>query len=810
MKLPLRTSANPSRVVPTRTDRPFLHTGLRRRTAGGMIPLLFPILLAVAGISASVAASEVPYRDPSLDTANRVEDLLRRMTLKEKIGEMSQLNITMINRTGEQRNLELDEDKARDLILNHHVGSFLNGEAEPQEDWVAFITALQRIAVEETRLGIPILYGIDHMHGASYLKDATIFPHSINIAATFDPAHAHAAGEVTAYESAHLGHRWNFAPVVDLGRNPRWPRQYETFGESPYLASRMGDAYVRGLQAPQAGNPHLVAATAKHFLGYSDPISGWDRSPAEVSDQSLYEFHVPAFKAVIDAGIRTIMVNSGEINGVPTHASKRILTGLLRDELGFEGVVVTDWEDIGKLHNFHYTAATYKEAVLQAIDAGIDMSMTPLNLDFNLALAELVEEGRISVERIDESVRRILTLKFDIGLFEHPYPDPSMFDHLATADNRAKALRAAQESIVLLRNDGVLPLSPATTGIMLLLGPTADSKRHLSGGWTISWQGGEEERHPARAMTLRDALETEFPHMSIVMPDDWTDEAEVASLAAGADIIVAAIGEDPYTEFVGNITDLALPEPQPQVLRSLQGLDKPVIAVYIGGRPRLVTGLDSHWKAFIWAGLPGNKGGQAIASVLSGRFAPTGRLPFSYPRHPSHFAPHNHKPSDVYFFNPEEANDIRQGEASIWQYPFGYGLGYTEFSYSDLKVDAEIPWTRNMIEPMTASVTVTNTGRSTGTETVLWFLQDRYGSVTRPVRELKHVEKVTLAPGESRTLQFPIRNMQDLAFPVPGNRYRLEAGLFTLKVGGLQADFELKGHGEGVLEFEIESVSESR
>lgn len=771
---------------PEITASSFLRVPFRLAAIGALVAVL-----SGWTIEARAQAATEPYRNPALPIAERVEDLLSRMTTEEKIGEMTQLNITMINVSGEQRDLRLVEEKARDLILNHHIGSFLNGEAEPQEDWAEFMTGLQRIAVEESRLGIPILYGIDHMHGASYLKDATIFPHNINLGATFDPAHAYAGGEVTAFESAHLGHRWNFSPVLDLGREPRWARHYESYGESPHLISMMGPAYVEGLQGPHEWSEYGVAGTAKHFLGYSDPRSGWDRTPVDISDQTLYEMHVPPFREAIAAGVKTVMLNSGEINGVPVHSSRRIVTDLLRDELGFEGVVVTDWDDIGKLFNYHYTAETYKEATRQVIDAGVDMSMTPTSLAFNDAMRELLAEGAVTEQRLDESVRRILTLKFDLGLFEHPYPDTDAFDRLRRPENVEKAYRAAVESLVLLKNDGALPVAGPRT--ILIAGPSADSRRNLAGGWTIAWQGGEEDRHPTFVRTIRQALAEEFSDSEVIMPEDWRDAQEMARLASRADLIVAAIGEEPYTEFVGNLTDMALPREQVEFVNALTAAGTaPVVGVYVGGRPRLVTDLADGLSAFLWAGLPGYEGGRAIAAVLSGREAPTGKLPFSYPRYPSHFAPHNHKPSDVYFFDPSQANDIQQGEASIWQYPFGYGLTYTSFAYSELSVPDAVTAGGSLINPTVARVTVTNSGDRIGTETVLWFLQDVVGSVTRPVRELRHVEKVTLEPGESKTLEFPIRLLEDLAYPVPGNAFRVEPGEFRVRVGGLQASFRLE------------------
>lgn len=758
--------------------------------------LLFAFVVSPYSQSYSQATETPIYLQSEFSIDERVEDLLSRMTLGEKIGQMTQLNNTLINETGEQRDLQIDLEKAREMVLTHHVGTFLNGEGESQEDWVSFITQLQKIAVEETRLGIPILYGIDHMHGASYLKNSTIFPHNINVAATFDPEHAYNTGYVTAYESSHLGHRWNFAPVVDLGREPRWPRHYETFGESPYLASLLGAAYVDGLQGPHDWSEYQVAGTAKHFLGYSEPESGWDRSPVELSDQNLYEFHVPAFRSVIDAGIKTVMLNSGEINGVPVHSSERLVTTLLRDELGFEGVVVTDWDDIGKLFEFHYVAETYREAVLMAVNAGIDISMTPLHLGFTYDLISLVEEGIVSEERIDESVRRILKLKFEIGLFEYPYPNSDELTRLRTPANVEKAFKAAQESIVLLENDKVLPIDSQREGTLLLTGPSANSKKNLAGGWTIAWQGADESRYPEEMPTLYDAVKKAYPNMKVILVENWNHSTTIDSVAALADVMLVAFGETPYTEFVGNISDLNLPVEQLELVERLYQSNKPVVGIYIGGRPRLVTPFTEYLSALLWAGLPGFEGAEAITSILTGEFNPSGRLPFSYPRFASHFAPYNHKPSDVYFFNPEEANDIQQGEASIWQYPFGYGLSYTNFDYSSLEIDSLITFNGELENQVTARVTVTNTGERSGVETILWYVQDITGQVTRSVRELKHVEKVELNPGESRILEYVLQIPQDLSYPIPYNKYRVEEGRFKLHVGGLNKEFIFQIDGE--------------
>ncbi|MBO6622492.1 MAG: glycoside hydrolase family 3 C-terminal domain-containing protein [Balneola sp.] len=745
--------------------------------------------MSLALFSISSAQQKALYKNSEAPIKDRVEDLLSRMTVEEKIGQMTQLDITMINTTGVQKDVELDAKKAAELVRNHHIGSFLNGESVDHVTWYNFIYELQKIAIEESRLGIPIIYGIDHMHGASYLETGTIFPHNLNLAATFDPIHSYNSADVTVKESADLGHHWIFAPVLDLGRNPKWARFYETYGESPYLAAKLGSEYVRGIQEPKEGQKIKIAATGKHFLGYSDPKSGWDRTPVDISDQTLYEFHLPAFKAALDQGIKSLMVNSSEINGIPVHADKKILTTLLRDELGFEGVVVTDWDDIGKLVTYHYTADNFTEATFQAVDAGIDMSMTPLSLRFNESLLQLVDEGRITEQRLNESVRRILNLKFELGLFDNPYPNNKRYDRIGSNDSRNKALKAAEESLVLLKNqDAILPLTQDTYKNILLVGPSANSKRNLSGGWTIAWQGGEEARFPEYVNTLYTSLKATFPESNIVLAENWKDSDKLKKLSKNADLIISAIGEEPYTEFVGNITDLRLPEDQISLLKTLGSAETPHVSIFIGGRPRIIEDALSSMDAFLWAGLPGFHGADAITNVISGKVNPSGKLPFSYPKYSSHFTPYNHKPSDVYFFNPEEANNIEQGEKMVWQWPFGYGLSYTNFEYSDLKLsNTEITFNADLV----ATITVTNTGNVDGKESVLWFIRDRVGSITRPVKQLKNMNPILLKAGESKEISFRIQPIEHLSYPNKTGKLLLEEGSFLLMVGDQQVEFKI-------------------
>ncbi|MGM0546288.1 MAG: glycoside hydrolase family 3 N-terminal domain-containing protein [Bacteroidota bacterium] len=757
---------------------------------GWFISLVIGLFFFAGFTSTTVAQT---YLDASASVDERVEDLLDRMTLEEKVGQMTQLNITLINNTGEQRDVTLDPEKAQNLLQNHHIGSFLNGEAVPPEQWVEFTEELQRIAVEETRLGIPIIYGIDHMHGASYVEGSTIFPHNINIGATFNPENARQNGRITALESAPLGHTWNFAPVLDLGENPYWARQYETFGEDPYLIAELGRAYVDGYQDDHPNVPYKLAATGKHFLGYSVPRSGWDRTPVDLSMQTIHELHRPPFQASIDAGMKTIMVNSAEINGVPVHSSKQLLSDLLRDEMGFEGVILTDWADIEKLVNYHKTARNYDEATYQAVKAGIDMNMTPESLEFNESLIKLVDEGRISEKRIDESVRRILKLKFELGLFEHPYPSSKELQKIGGDSHKAKALQSARESMVLLKNEeSTLPLSKEIENL-LIVGPTANDKSNLAGGWTLAWQGADEERYPSSMKTITDAMQEKFAQANVTSMDSIGApgselRSEFNEQAQKADAIVIAAGEEPYTEFVGNITNLELPNDQLDLIKAVNKTDTPSVLVLVEGRPRVITEVVPETNAIVWAGLPGFEGAQAIADVLTGDFNPSGKLPFSYPQFVGHAIPYNHKSSAAYYFDEEVANNIEQANKTTALWNFGHGLSYTEFSYSDFALSDT---TINADQQLKGEVSVTNTGDKAGTEIVLWYITDEVGRITRPVKELTHFERIQLDPGETTTVSFTVDPNKHLTYPDFSGNDILEEGYFTIQVGSENGRFHL-------------------
>lgn len=709
---------------------------------------------------------------------SRITDLLARMTLEEKVGQMTQithsvlLEEVILNSDGSPGDdFSLEPENVATFVRDYKVGSFLNGIAVSPAEWYEYSRTIQEVNLEHSRLGIPLIYGIDHMHGASYVENSTIFPHRMNLGATFDTAFSASEARILGIESADLGHHWIFAPVLDVGRNPYFPRFYETYGEDPLLCTEMGRAFIAALENNPDIAPYKQAACAKHFIGYSDPRSGWDRSPAELSDQTLQEFFMPSFAAAVKAGVKTFMINGGEINGVPVHASYRLLTEVLRNQLGFTGVAVTDWEDVIRLHTVHKVVASEKEATYLAIMSGIDMSMTPFTTDFVFHLRELVEEGRIPMERIDLSVSRILRLKCELGLFEEPFPRNDRFDRIKTPEHRAAALKAAQESLVLLKNEELLPLSVASTPRLVVTGKTSNMKRALAGGWTLRWIPATDEIFPEDMHTVYTALAETFERASV----KWVEPVEIGDAAKEADVLVVAVGEEPYSEGSGNIRDLTLEEEQLDLVRAAQATGKPVILVVIAGRPRLITSVYEGCSAVIWAGLPGFEGGQAIADLIAGNFNPSGKMPFSYPAWAGHYFPYSHKLMDLNHY-------LELTDTETHLVPFGHGLSYTQFTYSDLEV--------NEIAPFVASVRLQNTGDKTGKESVLWFLTDEIASITRPVKLLKRFEKVELGPGESCTLTFAIDPMEHLSFPNETGERLLEAGQFTLRVADLETDFE--------------------
>ena len=743
--------------------------------------------LLLASILAFGQKKEIlPYKNPSLSIEARAQDLLSRMTLEEKIGQMTQIATTEINNVTDPKKKAdrfqpfLSESKAADFIKNQHVGSFLASFAVLPQQWYDFSFGLQKVNMANSRLGIPIIYGNDHIHGANYVTGATIFPQPYNLAATFERKYARAMGEVTAAEISDLGQHWNFAPVLDIGRNPYWPRQYETMGEDTYLVSELGVQYIQGLQESQAAAPYKVAACAKHFLGYSDPKSGDDRAPAYIPLQDLRETFLPPFKAAIAAGVKTFMVNSGDINGEPLHASARYINGLLRKELGFDGVIVTDWADILQLVGQHHVAANEKEATRLALMAGIDMSMTATTVTFCKVTKELVEEGALPIEVIDAACLRILKLKFDLGLFENPYPRKDRFARIGSAANKALAKQAAEESIVLLQNKGALLPLPEKTKI-LIAGPATASKRNLSGGWTIEWSGAPEARFPSEMPTLADAVRKAFPNAEVdttaTLPYGKLGNPQAfAAKCSKADVVILALGEEPYAEGNGNIRDLQLPADQLEMVRLAKASGKKTIGIMVAGRPRVVPDIKNQFDAFIFAGLPCEAGGTAIAQILSGVVVPSGKLSVSYPATNGHALPYNHR--------------VHDRSNAAWL--FGAGEGYTTFQYSDLQLSDSVITQNQKIK---VKVTVKNTGTKAAKEAVLFYIKDETRSIAPLVKSLRGFDKALIAAGEQKTFEFEILPSRDLAFPDDAGRQRLEDGYFYALVGGLQKRFLLAPKG---------------
>ncbi|WP_333820574.1 glycoside hydrolase family 3 N-terminal domain-containing protein [Ohtaekwangia sp.] len=715
----------------------------------------------------------------------KIDDLIGQMTLEEKIGQMTQINnsaiVTNANwGAGSDLSIEIKVDTAKlgAMLRKYHIGSFLNGIAVPGETWYQFYKDLQEYNLKTSRLKIPVIYGVDHMHGPNYVEGATIFPHALNTAATYNNQFPADMAHVTAIETADLGHQWLFAPVLDLARTPLWGRYYETLGESPYVAATMGSIFVKTIQNDPDIAPYKIAATAKHFFAYSDPKYGFDRGPVDVSEQALYEFHLPSFKAAIDAGIKTIMINSGDLNGEPVHASYWALTEVLRGKLKFKGVAVTDWEDIIRLYRNHRVAANEKDATYKAIMAGVDMSMTPYTTAFCDYMRELVNEGKISQERIDLSVSRILRLKLELGLFENPLPRNDRFNRIGASENKAKALEAARESIVLMKNEGILPLNAAAKNIVVA-GPTANLKRPLAGGWTLRWMANDESIYPKDMLTVYTALQKEFTGSRISLA---ATPGEIKTKAAGANAIIVCAGEMPYAEGFGSIQDISLSDDQVELVKAAQATGKPVILVMISGRPRVITKIYPGCKAVLFAGLPGFEGAQAIAEILSGKVNPSAKMSFNYPYAVNRLVPHNHKISEILL-----AHEIENPIALV---PFGTGLSYTTFEYSGLILSDSV-LTSETAE-IKASVTVKNTGSREGKEAVLWFLHDEVASISRPVRDLKYYEKELIRPGESKTFSFTIRPLEQLTFPNKHGEQLLEDGYFTLMVGNQKTRFKLQ------------------
>lgn len=716
-----------------------------------------------------------------------VKALLAKMTIEEKAGQMTQLSVDMIS-VGEPYNLvepqRIDSAKLKKVIVDYGVGSILNasGHAYTREYWAQILNAIHGSAAK-TRLKIPVLYGIDAIHGPNYTVGSTLFPQQIALAASWNPALAKQMGQISAYETRASGIPWTFSPVMDIARTPLWPRVWETFGEDAYLASQMGASLVKGYEGDNndISNPEHVAACLKHFVGYGMPLSGKDRSPAWVPERQLREYFLPPFQAAIDAGAHTIMINSGEMNGIPVHTDPNILTKLLRDEMGFKGIAVTDWEDIGYLVSRHKVAKDYREAVKMAINAGVDMAMVPMELTFTEALIDLVKKGEVPMARVDEAVSRILTVKYKLGLFDKPMYEGSRYPKFASAEHVQASLESAHEVIALLKNEkNALPL--AKTARVLVTGPTANSLNALNGGWTHTWQGAETKFNPTGKLTVWQSIQAEIGDKATFVEgasiDKLTDVQAAVAAAQSADAVVLCLGEMPYTEKPGDIDNLDLPEAQLALAKALAATGKPIILVLLEGRPRVVRDIEPLTAAVLMGFLPGNEGGRAIADVLFGDVNPSGKLPYTYPRNANDLVPYDHKGTDL-VYRDFSTNGFKP------QWEFGAGLSYTTFAYSNLTLSKN---TLKSGETLTVKVTVTNTGSRAGKEVVQLYTSDKVATITPSVKKLRRFEKVLLQPNESKTLTFTL-TAKDLAFVGRDNKWITEPGAFDVLVGSLKAEF---------------------
>ena len=733
------------------------------------------------------------------DNTARVETLLRKMTLEEKVGQMTQLTMGMFV-SGTDQNVRVDEAKLDKAINKYGVGSFLNvsDQALTVEKWHELIGRIQEVSMK-TRLKIPNLYGIDSIHGANYVRGATLFPQEIGMAATWNPALVLRAQEITAMETRAAAIPWSFSPVLDIGRQPLWARFWETFGEDPYLATVLGATFVRGLEGENLSDERRVAASLKHYMGYSLPTTGRDRTPALIPENYLREYVMPPFAAAIKGGAHTVMINSAEINGVPGHVNKKILTDMLYTEMKFDGFAVSDWEDIKKLVTFWKVAKDEKEATRMAVMAGIDMSMVPLDYSFADLLIELVKEKRVPMTRIDEAVRRILKVKYDLGLFENPMPSQAARNNFGKPEYAQVSLQAARESLVLLKNENnILPLSKNKK--VLVTGPTADSLISLNNGWTWVWQGSEPSLYPNKP-TVQQAIEQkmgkknfEFVQGTRIVrkanspsngtPTDIDEEVDVRKAveeAKDADVIVLCLGEGSYTETPGNITDLTLPETQLRFAEQIIATGKPVVVVMVEGRPRIISRIADKVSGILLALNPSSEGGIAISDVLFGEYNPNGKLPFTYPRTPNNLILYDHK-----LFETEET--AFGNTANKPQFEFGTGLSYTTYQYSNLRLNqTTIPVTGEI----TATVDVKNTGTRAGKETLILYLRDEVATLSPAGKRVKRFAKIYTEPNQTRTLTFKL-NRDDFSFINTDNKPTVEAGDFTVMICDQTATFTVK------------------
>ena len=755
------------------------------------------ILLSISMLAlAYTASANVPVikSDPKIEA--QVEQTLKKLTLEEKIGQMMELVTDLFGANDKNGVFYIDEHKTDSILSRYKIGSILNAPntcAPTAKQWEKYISQIQKISMK--RIGIPCVFGLDQNHGSTYTQGGTLFPQNINVAASFNREIARRSAEATAYETRAVSVPWTYSPTVDLGRDARWPRIWENFGEDCYLSSEMGKAMVYGFQGEDPNNidQYHIATSMKHFMGYGVPWTGKDRTPAYISPADLREKHFAPFLAGLQAGALTVMVNSASVNGMPMHANKDILTGWLKEETGWDGVLITDWADINNLYTREMVAKDKKDALRIAINAGIDMIMEPYSCDACGYLVELVKEGKIPMSRIDDACRRVLRMKYRLDLFKNPTQKLKNYPKFGGKEFAKLALEGATESMVLLKNEGnILPLQHGKK--ILLTGPNANQMRCLDGGWSYTWQGHRADEFAGKYNTIYEAFCNEYGKENVILNQGVTynekgkyweeNEPQIqgaVDAAKDADVIVACIGENSYTETPGNLTDLWLSENQRNLVKALAQTGKPVILVLNEGRPRLIADIEPLAQGIIDILIPGNMGGDALANLVSGKSNFSGKMPYTYPKEINSLANYDFKKSEE-VGTMEGAYDYNAKITQQWG--FGYGLSYTSYKYSNLKVSQSDFRHGDIIK---VSVDVKNTGKVAGKESVLLFSSDLIASMVPDGRRLRAFDKIELLPGETKTVTFDLK-ADDLAFVGWDGKWRLEEGDFKLMIADQSAD----------------------
>lgn len=755
------------------------------------------ILLSISMLAlAYTASANVPVikSDPKIEA--QVEQTLKKLTLEEKIGQMMELVTDLFGANDKNGVFYIDEHKTDSILSRYKIGSILNAPntcAPTAKQWEKYISQIQKISMK--RIGIPCVFGLDQNHGSTYTQGGTLFPQNINVAATFNREIARRSAEATAYETRAVSVPWTYSPTVDLGRDARWPRIWENFGEDCYLSSEMGKVMVYGFQGenPNHIDQYHIATSMKHFMGYGVPWTGKDRTPAYISPADLREKHFAPFLAGLQAGALTVMVNSASVNGMPMHANKDILTGWLKEDTGWDGVLITDWADINNLYTREMVAKDKKDALRIAINAGIDMIMEPYSCDACGYLVELVKEGKIPMSRIDDACRRVLRMKYRLDLFKNPTQKLKNYPKFGGEEFAKLALEGATESMVLLKNEGnILPLQHGKK--ILLTGPNANQMRCLDGGWSYTWQGHRADEFAGKYNTIYEAFCNEYGKENVILNQGVTynekgkywkeNEPQIPGAVAAAkdaDVIVACLGENSYTETPGNLTDLWLSENQRNLVKALAQTGKPVILVLNEGRPRLIADIEPLAQGIINILIPGNMGGDALANLVSGKSNFSGKMPYTYPKEINSLANYDFKKSEE-VGTMEGAYDYNAKITQQWG--FGYGLSYTSYKYSNLKVSQSDFRHGDIIK---VSVDVKNTGSVAGKESVLLFSSDLIASMVPDGRRLRAFDKIELLPGETKTVTFDLK-ADDLAFVGWDGKWRLEEGDFKLMIADQSAD----------------------